>query len=77
MVVFQRKSRCDGEGLIVAAGRAVNHKNWQAIAGVSYSLTENASIALAYRIISTDYSKGAFVYDVETSGPNLGLVFKF
>lgn len=50
---------------------------WQAIAGISYGLTENASIALAYRIISTDYSKGAFVYDVETSGPNIGLVLKF
>jgi opacity protein-like surface antigen len=50
---------------------------WQAIAGISYRVTENSSLALGYRIISTDYSDGGFVYDVETSGPNIGLVIKF
>jgi opacity protein-like surface antigen len=49
----------------------------QALAGISYRVTENSSLALGYRIISTDYSDGGFVYDVETSGPNIGLVIKF
>jgi len=50
---------------------------WQAIAGVGFQLTENTAIALAYRVISTDYQDGGFSYDVENSGPNLGLVFRF
>jgi hypothetical protein len=50
---------------------------WQALAGVDYRITESVSIALAYRIIATDYQNGAFLYDTKTSGPNLGLVFRF
>jgi hypothetical protein len=50
---------------------------WQVIAGISYRMSDSTSIALAYRIISVDYRQGGFVYDTETSGPNLGLVFRF
>jgi opacity protein-like surface antigen len=50
---------------------------WQALAGIGFHLTENATLALAYRVISTDYQDGRFSYDVENSGPNLGLVFRF
>lgn len=50
---------------------------WQAVAGVSYRVHENVSLALAYRMIGTDYDRGGFVYDVEMSGPNVGLVFRF
>jgi opacity protein-like surface antigen len=50
---------------------------WQAIAGIGFKLTENTTFALGYRIISTDYHDGGFTYDVENSGPNLGLVFRF
>lgn len=50
---------------------------WQAIAGVGFQLTEHTAFALGYRIISTDYHDGGFTYDVENSGPNLGLVFRF
>ena len=50
---------------------------YQLIAGISYRISESTSIALAYRIISVDYHDGGFVYDTETSGPNLGLVFRF
>ena len=50
---------------------------WQVIAGIGYRITECTTIALAYRIISVDYHQGGFVYDVDSSGPNLGLVFHF
>lgn len=50
---------------------------WQALAGVGFHLTERSSLALAYRVISTDYQDGGFAYDVENSGPNLGLVVRF
>ena len=50
---------------------------WQAIAGISYRIGECTSLALAYRIISVDYHQAGFTYDVDSSGPNLGLVFHF
>jgi hypothetical protein len=50
---------------------------WQAIAGLSFRINERASLALAYRTISIDYSQGGFVYDTESSGPNLGVLFHF
>lgn len=50
---------------------------WQVIAGIGYRLSENTTLALAYRIMSVDYHQGAFDYDTKMEGPNLGLVFKF
>lgn len=50
---------------------------WQLLAGIGYRLTESTSIALAYRVIAVDYQQGGFVYDTETSGPNLGLIIRF
>lgn len=50
---------------------------WQVIAGIGYRLTENTTLALAYRMISTDYQQGTFSYDTQMEGPNLGLIFKF
>lgn len=50
---------------------------WQALGGFSYWINENVALALAYRIIATDYQNGGFVYDVKTSGLNLGVVFRF
>jgi hypothetical protein len=50
---------------------------WQVVAGIGYRLTENTSLALAYRVIAVDYQQGGFVYDTETSGPNLGLIIRF
>lgn len=50
---------------------------WQAIVGLGYRLSANTSVVLAYRIVSTDYQSGSFVYDTKMSGPNLGLVIRF
>jgi hypothetical protein len=50
---------------------------WQALAGIAYRISDSTSIALAYRVISVDYQQGGFVYDTETSGPNLGLIIRF
>ena len=50
---------------------------WQAVAGIGFRLSEQTSLALAYRIIAVDYQQGSFIYDIETSGPNLGLIIRF
>jgi opacity protein-like surface antigen len=50
---------------------------WQVVAGAGYRFTDHMSIALAYRVIAIDYRQGGFVYDTETSGPNIGLIVRF
>jgi len=50
---------------------------WQALAGFGFRMTEHSSLVLVYRVIGIDYDRGGLVYDTETSGPNLGLVFRF
>lgn len=50
---------------------------WQALAGVNFRINDWATLALAYRTISIDYEQGGFSYDTESSGPNLGVLFRF
>ena len=64
------------EGLYGGFGVS-SEEYWQALAGISFHLTENTSLALAYRVISVDYQQGGFVYDTDTAGPNLGLIVRF
>jgi len=49
----------------------------QAMLGVGYQFTETVAAFAAYRYLSVDYSKAAFAYDVDTKGPQVGLVFSF
>lgn len=44
---------------------------------VGYSWTESFDTSLGYRHFGVDYKKGSFLYDVEQSGPTLGLSFRF
>ena len=50
---------------------------WQALAGVSYDLTESCAIAVAYRAFAIDYQDASFLYDTTTSGLNIRLIFRF
>ncbi len=50
---------------------------WQLLAGYGYRLSESTSVAIAYRMMATDYQNGGFLYDVKMSGPNLGLIYRF
>ena len=44
-------------------------------------LSERTSLIAGYRLLDIDYDDGTgadrFLYDVQTSGPNAGLVFHF
>jgi len=55
----------------------VSDEYWQATVGVGYMFNDHVGLALAYRWISMDYHKGGFVYDTISSGPCLGLTFRF
>ena len=46
-------------------------------AGLGYHLGDGYSIVGGYRHMMIDYEKGDFLFDVEVSGPMLGLVIRF
>lgn len=50
---------------------------FQAMLGAGYQFTDTMGLYAAYRYLSVDYSNGLFAYDVDTSGPQIGLVFHF
>ncbi len=50
---------------------------WQAFAGFGYHLNDFASLAIGYRGVGMDYSKGDFSIDTVTHGPVIGVEFRF
>lgn len=50
---------------------------WQAYVGLGWKVTQRSTLALGYRGLGTDYSKGGFGSDIVTHGPLLGLQITF
>lgn len=54
---------------------------WSALAVADWSISENFGLVLGYRAVDTDYSKGSgadrFEFDMQISGPLLGLRYNF
>jgi opacity protein-like surface antigen len=54
---------------------------WNLIAGLGYELSERTTLWLAYRHLDIDYDDGSgsnqFEYDVEMTGPMLGIAIEF
>jgi opacity protein-like surface antigen len=46
-------------------------------ATVGYQFSEAVSTEIGYRYMDTDYTDGAFVYDMASHGLYLGLNFRF
>lgn len=51
--------------------------NWQAMALFGYNINECWSLGGGYRHQYVDYEDDGFVYDMDTSGPMLGVIYKF
>lgn len=51
--------------------------SWQFLTGANYSFTKSIVGKLGYRIISMDYEKTGFLYDVKTSGLYAGVGIRF
>ena len=58
-------------------GAGDSEETWQAIGTLGYKVKENISIVGGYRYLHYDYEDGGFAYDLDTSGPVIGAVFKF
>lgn len=50
---------------------------WTVQATVGYQINESVSTEIGYRYMDTDYTDGAFVYDVASHGLYLGMNFRF
>ena len=50
---------------------------WNAVVGVGYLFNPRWSVALAYRLLSTDYRDGGFKWDIEQSGLGLAVGYTF
>jgi opacity protein-like surface antigen len=54
---------------------------WNVVAFLGYQLSRRITLGAGWRILDIDYEKGSgsrrFEYDVTTSGPVVGLAFRF
>jgi hypothetical protein len=51
--------------------------SWQIQGLVGYEFGSSAAAQIGYRHLSVDYRDGAFIWDVDLSGPLIGLSFRF
>jgi hypothetical protein len=65
-------------GLADVGGFGVSSDStWQAMGALGYRLTDRIVARAGYRHLAVDYDDGGFVYDVDLSGPILGVSFRF
>ncbi|MCM8530872.1 MAG: hypothetical protein NE330_06910 [Lentisphaeraceae bacterium] len=66
--------------LVGWAGASVggeSEQTYDLFGGFGYNFDDDYSLVAGYRHMSIDYEKGDFLFDVEVSGPMLGLVIRF
>jgi len=59
------------------AGTGGTKHSWQLIAGADYNFTKTIAAKVGYRILSMDYEKPNFLYNMKTEGFFAGVSFKF
>lgn len=65
-------------GWLMAGGFGVgSDEMYDIFGGVGYQFTPTTSVVLGYRWMSVDRTDGAFVFDMDTSGPLIGLSMRF
>jgi hypothetical protein len=64
-----------GWGVVAVAGDS--DSSWDVYGGVGYKYSDSFSLTIGYRHQEVDYENGAFLYDIEMSGPAFGLSFLF
>jgi len=50
---------------------------WEVYGGVGYNYSDSTAIVGGYRHMELDYDKGSILFDVEFSGPAIGVTFLF
>lgn len=50
---------------------------WDTFGGIGYQFNDMTSAVAGYRHLEVDYSRGGFIFDVEMSGPAIGMTIRF
>jgi hypothetical protein len=58
-------------------GGGASDLTWQVLGTLDYRFSDRVEARIGYRHLSVDYSDGGFVWDVEMSGPIIGLSVRF
>ena len=64
-----------GWGIAAVAGDS--DSAWDVYGGVGYKYSDTLSVNAGYRHQEVDYDDGLFLFDVEMSGPTIGLQYRF
>lgn len=65
-------------GWVVVGGfGAASDSMWDVMAAVGYRASDTFSVAAGYRMLGVDYRDDGFAYDIEQSGPMLGVTLEF
>jgi len=62
---------------VASAVAGDSNSHWDIFGAIVYEYSNAMSFTAGYRYQKVDYSDGDFLYDIEMSGPVLGLTFKF
>jgi hypothetical protein len=68
--------QCSLVGYADAAAGGTKH-SWQSLTAASYNFTKSIVAKVGYRVISVDYEKTSFLYNVMTSGLFAGVGIRF
>lgn len=63
-------------GWAVSAVAGDSDTSWDVFGGVGYKYSDSFSLNLGYRHQVVDYRDGQFLFDIEMSGPTVGLLFR-
>ncbi len=58
-------------------GGGSSEHTYQLLGVIGYQVKENVALSVGYRHVSYDYQEGGFTYDLDTSGPLLGMTINF
>jgi len=61
----------------VAAVAGDSDSSWDLFGGIGYEYSDSFSLTAGYRHQEVDYKNDGFLFDVEMSGPVIGLTFRF
>jgi hypothetical protein len=75
--LFNLDKRWYLSGWVVAAVAGDSDSAWDVYGGVGYKYSDSFSLTVGYRHQEVDYEDGDFLYDIEMSGPAIGLNFLF
>lgn len=59
------------------AGAGGAQSDWQVAGYLGYRFSRSTTLFAGYRYLSIDYRRSGYVFDVDLSGPVLGVTFKF